>query len=128
MNEAYYEASKYLDHPINIPTTSSKRVTSAGTNTIDINQQVKYLEDIAIKIYNQIEVKSIKNNNNHNDTILLNELEEKPKSKYILSSKKQLLKLSGGISNELTLIERPPWRCTVQTSNKNEKIFHNTPE
>lgn len=118
MSPAYTKAASYLNHKIDLPLFPSKRLSSVPTSSIDINQQTKYLESIAIEIFNQIEKKIPPPTNNK--IIKFNELDEKPKCKFSIAAGKR----SNNQKETQIVNEKIQWRSLIQSSNKNEKLFH----
>jgi NADPH-dependent 2,4-dienoyl-CoA reductase/sulfur reductase-like enzyme len=114
MSPAYLKASQCLGHAIDLPTLPSRRVLTsvAPKSTMDVTQQTKYLESIAVDIFQQIQLKP------RPAKVRWNELDERPKSKYSPSVKKKSSKDSPNDAN------RTPWRWTIQPSSVNEKLFH----
>jgi hypothetical protein len=132
MKPAYVKASTFIGHSIDLPTLPSKRISSQPQNkTIDMNQQVKYLESLATEIFDEIQLNengfhhntgnssSITSSQSGKKIIKFNELEDKPKCQYLLSVKRSS---SAKDSNEV--MAGVPWRWSVQKSNRNEKLFH----
>jgi hypothetical protein len=121
MSPAYTKASTLIGHSIDLPTLPAKRISSQPMNkTVDMSQQVKCLESLATEIYHQIQFneKGFHDSSKEKKIIQFNELEEKPRCQYFLSVKRSTSKES----NEA--MTKAPWRWSVQSSNRNEKLFH----